>query len=263
MSEPLSPSQALAAVIAHINASGKSIHIGWDEVGRWQIDALALLVGVRLLSKGNDAHSLECNGCEHRCFMPVERTDDKQRAFIVCDHSEMQSHMGRIAVPLQRLKQWKTSPKHFAVAVAKLLGFEGEPQAANDGASYQLGMLKSKGGRRWVSLAVSSLEIVINQHPTPVSDLLYIDNNTLVIDRERIDSMLNSATKNDKAYTPNTNKQELRKLATQAMHQDWKDKYLYLSKKNPEKKDEWYAWEISKLPIAQEKKPETIRKNMK
>ena len=263
MSELLSPSQALMALIAHINASGKPIYIGWDEVGQWQIDALALLVGVRLLSKSNDAHSLECNGCEHRCFMPVEHTDDKKRAFIVCDDMEMQGQMGRIAVPLQRLKQWKTSPKHVAVVIAHLLGFEGVPQAAKDGASYQLGMLKSKGGRRWVSLAVNPLEIVINQNLTPVSDLLYIDNNTLVIDRERIDDLLNSSTKNDKAYTPNTDKQELRKLATQEMHQDWKDKYLYLSKKNPEKKDKWYAWEISKLPIAQGKSSETIRRNMK
>jgi hypothetical protein len=237
-------------------------------VGQWQIDALALLVGVRLLSKSNDAHSLECNGCEHRCFMPVEHTDDKQRAFIVCDDMEMQSHMGRIAVPLQRLKQWKTSPKHVAVVIAHLLGFEGEPQATKDSSSYKLGMLKSKDGRRWVSLAVNplkinSLEIVINQHATPINDLLYIDNSTLAIDRERIDNMLNSSTKNDKAYIPNTDTKETSKENTQLMYQDWKDTYLESLKNHPKKSAIWHSQQIAKLPIAQDRDSETIRKNMK
>lgn len=263
MSEPLSPSQALTAVIAHINTSGKPIHIGWDEVGQWQIDALALLVGVGLLSKSNDTHSLECNGCEHRCFMPVEHTDDKKRAFIVCDDMEMQSHMGRIAVPLQRLKQWKASPKHLAKVIASLLGFESIANDKKEMGIYELGMLKSDTGRRWVSLAVSPLSIVINQHATPVGDLLYIDNNELAIDHVRINELLNNPTRNAKNYTPNTDKQEDRKLATQAMYQDWKDAYFESFKKHPKKSGEWHSQQIAKLPIAQGKSSETIRKNMK
>jgi hypothetical protein len=263
MSEPLSPSQALTAVIAYMNASDKSIHIGWDEVGQWQTDALELLVEVRLLSKSNDAHSLECNGCEHRCFMPVELTDDKQRAFIVCDHSEMQSHMGRIAVPLQRLSQWKTSPKHFAKVIANLLGFEGVANYIKDTGIYELGMLKSHRGRRWVLLAVNPLSIVVNQHVTPVEDLLYIDNSELTIDRERIDELLNSPTNNTKSYTPNTDIREANKLKTQEMYQDWNDAYLDVLKRHPTKSDTWYSQQISKLPVAQGKSSETIRKNMK
>jgi hypothetical protein len=263
MNEPLSPSQVLTALIAHINASGKPIHIGWDEVAQWQIDAAALFVGVKLLSKSNDAHSLECKGCEHRCFMPVEHTDDKKRAFIVCDHSEMQGQMGRIAVPLQRLSQWKTSPKHFAKVIAHLLGFESIANDRKETGAYELGMLKSDAGRRWVSLSVNPLSIVINQHATPVGDLLYIDNNELAIDHVRIDELLNNPTRNAKNYTPNTDKQEDRRLATQAMYQDWKDAYIYSVKKHPKKTDTWHSQQIAKLPIAQGRSSETIRKNMK
>lgn len=263
MSEPLPPSQVLTALIAHINASGKPVHIGWDEVAQWQDEALALFMGVGLLSDSNKAQSLECTDCEHRCFMPVELADDKQRAFIVCDHPDMQSHTGRIAVPLQRLNQWKTSPKHFAKVIAHLLGLEGVPQALKDISSYKLGMLKSDMGRRWVSLTVNPLSLVINQHFTPVGDLLYIDNNELTIDHEQINELLNNPTRNTNNYTPNTDKQESRKLNTQAMYQDWKDAYIYSVKKHPKKSDTWHSQQIAKMPIAQGKSSETIRKNMK
>ncbi|EGG93312.1 hypothetical protein IMCC1989_1358 [gamma proteobacterium IMCC1989] len=263
MSEPLPPSQVLTALIAHINASGKPVHIGWDEVAQWHDEALPLFLGVGLLAKSNHTQSLECNGCEHRCFMPVEFTGDKQRAFIVCDHSEMQSHMGRIVVPLQRLKQWKTSPKHFAVVVAKLLGVENIANNKKDDAIYQLGMMKSDKGRRCVSLTVSPLSIVINQHAISLGDLLYIDNSELTIDHGRINELLNNPTRNAKNYTPNTDKQEDRKLATQAMYQDWNDAYIYSVKKHPKKSGEWHSQQIAKLPIAQGRDSETIRKNMK
>ncbi len=221
------------------------------------------LWGVKLLSNSNDAQSLECQGCEHRCFMPVESTDDKKRAFIVCDHIDKQNEMGRISVPLERLRQWKTSPKHFAMVVMNLLGLEGEPQAEKNGSSYKLGMLKSKSGRRWVSLMVSPLSIVINQHATAVGDVLYIHNNELTIDREGIDELLNKPTRNAKNHAPNIDKREARKQATQAMYQDWKDAYLASLKKHPKKSDTWHSQQIAKLPIAQGKSSETIRKNMK
>lgn len=263
MREPISLSKALDALIININASSNSIHLGWDEVEQWQDDALALFVGVGLLTKSNHAQSLECKGCEYRCFMPVELTDDKRRAFIVCDHMDMHSQMGRIAVPLQRLTQWRTSPKHFAKVIASLLGLEGVAHDKKETGVYELGMLKSNTGRRWVSLAVSPLSLVINQHATPVGDLLYIDNNELTIDHVRINELLNSPTSNAKNYTPNTDKQENRKLATQAMYQNWNDAYLKLLKQNSNKSDSWYSMQIAKLPIAQGRNSETIRKNMK
>ena len=127
MTEPLSYSHVLIHLIHCINATDKPTNIGWDEVENWQDGVLTSFVEVGLLVNSNQAQSLECKGCEHRCYMPVEFTDDKQRAFIVCDHPEMQSHMGRIDVPLARLEQWQTSSKLFAKVIADLLGFESAP----------------------------------------------------------------------------------------------------------------------------------------
>ena len=258
-----SHSQALKSLVSHVEATNKTVHIGWDEVVLWHEGVLALFVGVGLLVASNHTQSLECHGCEHRCFRGVELTGDKQRAFIVCDHMDMQSQMGRISIPLQRLQQWQASPRQFAVVIANLLGFEGAQQSVKGAASYKLGMLKSNGGRRWVSLAVNPLTIVINQHATPVGDLLYVENNTLGVDRERIEELLNAPTKNDKAYTPSTDRLDARRQATQAMHQDWKDAYLAALKKYPKKSAGWHSRQIAKLPMANGRSPETIRKNMK
>jgi hypothetical protein len=47
------------------------------------------------------------------------------------------------------------------------------------------------------------------------------------------------------------------------MYQNWCDAYQSLRLKNPNKTDSWCAAQISKMPIAQGKSLETIRKNMK
>lgn len=55
---------------------------------------------------------------------------------------------------------------------------------------------------------------------------------------------------------------QARTLATQAMYADWHDEYLRLKKKHPNKSNSWISQQIAKLPIAQGKDSETIRKNM-
>jgi hypothetical protein len=263
VSKPLPLSRVLTALIAHIDTLGKPVHIGWDEVSLWQDDALPILLGVKLLTKSNPSQSLECKGCENRCYMPVKLTQDKQRAFIVCEDIDKQGDMGRIAISLPRLRQWRTSSKHFATVIAGLLGFEGVANYKKDTDIYELGMLRSDTGRRWVSLTANPLTLVINQHATPVNDLLYIDNNQLAIDREQINELLNNPTSNAKVYTPNKDRQEDRKLETQAMYQDWNDAYLYSRKKHPSKSSKWHSQQIANLPIAKDRDSETIRKNMK
>lgn len=129
--------------------------------------------------------------------------------------------------------------------------------------SYRLGMLKSKGGRRWVSLAVQPLVLVINGDKALLNELLYFEGDELVIDEARIDGLLNSPPSDSaKVYTPDVSTREARKLATQTMHQNWHDAYLALKAKHPNKTNTWYSMQISKLSIAQGKDSETIRKNM-
>lgn len=257
-------SEALASLIEHVNAADKPVSLGWYEVQQWQGGVLERFLAVGLLAKNVKAHSLLCTGCEQHCFMPVYQTDDEQRAFIVCDNPDKQEQMGRIQVPLERLQQWQASARQFAAVVAGLLGFESRPVYQQASASYRLGMLKSDGGRRWVSLTAQPLALEVKRYEVPLSDLLYFDAEGLGIDKPRIDGLLNSTPSDTgKAYTPDVSKQEAGKLATLAMYKDWHDEYLRLKQKHPNKSDRWHSMQIAKLNIAQGRDSETIRKNMK
>ena len=98
----------------------------------------------------------------------------------------------------------------------------------------------------------------------PISELLYFENNALLIDEQIINEILNlPAISNEGRYTPNVSKREADKLKTLAMHQDWKDAYLNFLKTHPNKSDTWYSQQIAKLPSANKRSSETIRRNMK
>ena len=256
--------QALTALIAHVDASGKPVLIGWDEVVQWPQGLLKQFLGLGLIAQDVSAKSLTCLGCEHHCAMDVLLTEDAKRAFIMCDHPDMQSHMGRISIPLERLQQWQAGAQQFAGVMAAMLKLDAKPAYNKESTSYKLGMLKGVEGRRWVSLFTRPLRVEIAGHLAPIGDVLFFDVDSLVIDVARVNSMLSTnAAQVGKIYTPNTNKQDARKMATQAMYQNWRDEYAALQIKTPKKTDTWYSAQIAKLPMAQGKSADTIRKNMK
>ena len=256
--------QALAALIDRVGANEKPTIFGWDEVAQWEGGVLEHFVALGLLAKGVKAQSLECMGCEHNCFMDVLLAGDGERAFIVCDHSELQSQMGRINVPVERLQQWHSSARQFAAVISRLLKLDATPAHQKGPASYKLGMLKGEKGRRWVIMSMWPLVLKVNGHVLPVGDLLHFDGGELAIDTLRIEFVMGLPTVNtEKTYTPDTTKREARRLATKAMYQDWNDEYLALVKKHPKKTDIWFSIQISKLDTALGKSSETIRKNMK
>ncbi len=257
----------LLALLAHLRAENKAITISWDMVQQWPEGVLNTFLQLGLLTPASAAQSIECNGCDNHCFMDVVTLphDDPAltRAFVVCDDAEMQSQMGRINVPLHRLQQWQSSVKQLAKVIAKLLVLQDKITFSVNQTVIQLGMLKAEKGRRWVTLNGSDLSLEINQHTVPVDEVLYFENQQLVIDRYKIDDLLNSESlSKGKKYTPSTTKREAGKIQTQAMYQDWQDEYLRLNKLHPNKTDRWYAAKIFKMDIAKGRDAETIRKNM-
>ncbi len=218
----LDENQLLSEVLTRLSTVDDSLSLGFDEVQQWPSNLLNTLEQAKLLVKDVQAKSLQCTGCEYGCYMPVAFAEDTLRAFIVCDHPEQQDHMGRIAVSLSRLNQWQLNTRQVAAVVAKLLGLEAKPMYQAKTGSYALGILRSQKGRRAAVLALNPLSLVINQRSILVSELLYIEANHLVIDSLKIDDVLNAnpLTKG-KDYTPDTDKQQDRKQATQAMYGDW------------------------------------------
>ncbi len=257
--------RALLSLLENIESSDKPVLISWDDVQPWGQGVLDKLVEFGLLAISSPAQILECNGCEHRCFMDVitDTGNGKQsRVFIVCDVPEKQSEMGRIQISGERLKQWQCSIKQLARVVQDLLAMTND--IASSKGAIRLGMLQGKGGRRWVSLLNHPLVLEINEFKTPVNELLFVDDGVLVIDMPRIDELVDTKPASvGKIYAPSTDLREEKKLKTQAKYQDWQDAYQVLKIKYPAQSKVWISRKISRMPIAQGSDAETIRKHLK
>lgn len=265
-SDGLNLAQALGDVLAGVEAGAGSATIGYDAVAAWDATALDKLIARGLLKPSAAAQSIECHGCEERCFSEVvvrstERGD--VRAFVVCEVSHMRAEMGRVPVHPERLRQWRSTTELLARFIAQELNLANDFPARNSSEEIKLGMLKGPNGRRWVTLLTAPLVVEVNQQSAPVSELLFVDAGEIVFDTARIQSLLQMPTGGTgKQYTPSTSAREARKSATQAMYQDWQDAYDELSAEHPGRTKQWYAFTISKMPVARGRDADTIRKNV-
>jgi hypothetical protein len=99
-----------------------------DEVAGWPREALDFFINQGLLALTTPAHSLECDGCEERCFMPVTfaPADAPQNTgpFIVCNQRD---DIGRVAIAADRLKRWRVDLERLAGVLSKLLEIDQTP----------------------------------------------------------------------------------------------------------------------------------------
>jgi len=271
MTATLTLNDVLLSLLEAVGTTGETHLVGWDAVQQWPDDLLGNLLETGVLSKAKPALSIECRECANHCFMEVHQLPgrDKKptRAFVVCDDPEMQGQMGRIAIPLERLRQWKITALQLAKVIAGLIGIECKAEDHHGQGNIRIGMVKRKNGRYWLSLNKSPLTLEINDHSLPLEEVLFFEDTALAIDRMRIDQLIDKTpASTGKKYTPSTDKQEARKRKTEAMYEDWRKEYLKLRRKNPDTvrhSDSWIAKQIAKLDIAQGRSWETIRKHMK
>ncbi|MBT3046001.1 MAG: hypothetical protein KME53_03525 [Candidatus Thiodiazotropha sp. (ex Clathrolucina costata)] len=261
----------LLLLLEALDSTGEVHLVGWDIVQQWPGDALGTLLEAGILTDAKPALSVECRECANHCFMDVHQLpgSDKKtaRAFVICDDPEMQGQMGRIEIPMERLRQWKVTALQLAKVVAELVSIECKAEDRHGQANIRIGMVKGKNGRRWLSLNKSPLTLEINDQPLPLEEVLFFEDDTLTIDRVRIDQLIDKApSSGGKKYKPSTEKREAGKRKTEAMREDWREAYLDMRRKYPDTvrhSDTWVAKQIAKLDIAQGRDSETIRKNMK
>jgi hypothetical protein len=258
----------LLSLIEGINSTNQPVVISWDEVKLWPAWVLEKLVDVGILVPTARAKSLECCGCEHRCFMEImmqkNKNEPSTRFFIVCNDPEMQSQIGRIEIPSQRLQQWQCAIQQLVKVTAKLLGIEDKVEIPLDQSNIKIGMLKGSKGRRWVSLKTNPLSLEINNQTMLLEEVLFFEGNQLIIDKSRVNEQLNKAPQSrGKAYAPSTNKREESKRRTLAMRKNWNDEYVKLKRNHPDKSAVWCSIQIAKMPISQGKDAKTILRYMK
>jgi predicted patatin/cPLA2 family phospholipase len=111
--------------------------------------------------------------------------------------------------------------------------------------------------------ANGGLALVVATSTMPLAEVIAFSDGQYSLDGAMIRLMVDAATTADKRYTPNQARREARKLDTQALHESWQKEYRKLKRTKPGMSDAWYAQQIAKMKIAQQRDPDTIRKNMK
>lgn len=261
--------QTLKALLKHLSETlsqgDNKVIYSFADVQKWQGGVLSILLDNKLIKPISSAQSIECMGCENNCFMGVvsHQVNEQSQSYIVCDDSQQQAQMGRIEISNDQLKQWQFSFKNLALLLVQLLRFDDNKLNVQQ-RTIQLGMLKNSSGRKWVNLNRQPLTLELNQIQIPIIELLFIDNGKVVFDHARLDAALTVKQPiKPKDYVSNTEQREQRKAATQAMYQNWQDELERLKRVKPNQSKTWYANQISKMDIAQDKSAATIIKNLK
>jgi hypothetical protein len=100
-----------------------------DEVAGWPREALDFFINQGLLSPTAPANSLECEGCEERCFMRVviapADVPKNMGPFIVCNQRD---DIGRVAIAADRLKRWRVDLGQLAGVLSTLLEIDQTPR---------------------------------------------------------------------------------------------------------------------------------------
>ena len=116
--------------------------------------ALDFFVNQRLLSPTTPDNSLECDGCEERCFMtvciPPPDAPITRRPFIICNQRD---DIGRVIVALDRLKRWEVDLGRLAGVLSDLLGIDQTPHELICQRLWDLGKVDLESGMSEVFLA--------------------------------------------------------------------------------------------------------------
>jgi len=234
------------------------------ELSRWPAEAVRALQSHKLLVRASPVASVVCPGCEQQCAMPVHTVSagaGKAASFVVCDKRD---DINRVPVSAEQLRQWRCGVEAVGAFIARSLGMRPESQRQAGGGLWELGLVTGKKRSQMVCLKASeALELVAGQNTVPLAELMRFGAEGYSVDREVIRQLVDAATTGDSRYTPSNARREVRKLATQALHEGWRKEYRVQKKRRPEMSDVWFAQQIAKLNIGNGRRAETIRKHMK
>lgn len=240
--------------------------IGWEQTRRWPKGALDVFQKAGWLKLMAPATTVECQGCEENCFMPVQFSPapagQAAAPYVAC---ETRSEMGKVKIPHARLQQWQITQSQIARWISTALHLRGKPEKDAASALFRLGNVQGKQRLAELHLDLNEpVSLKTSGHTLPLSEIMFIADGQPGIDGAAVLAMVNlpPATA-DNRYTPSNARREARKLDTQAMYESWQKEYRDLKKKHRNKSDVWCSQQIAKKDIANSRNAETIRKNMK
>jgi hypothetical protein len=257
------PIDALLELLGRVGAcKGDKVLVNDEELSQWPAPAVKAMKSQKLIARARPASTAVCQGCERECVMPVHSPKGvgAQAPFIVCDK---RSNINRVMVPAGRLIQWQCSAEMLSEFVAADLGLRRAGSQEARSGLWEIGMATGDKRSQMICLKVDGgLLLAAGDRSAPLADLLEYRDGKFLLDGAMIRRMVDSANTAYPRYTPSSIKREARKRITQELHESWRKKYRQLKRSKPGKTDSWYAFQISKLDIAEDRSIETIRKKM-
>jgi len=126
---------------------------GYDDLTDADPAEVAALQCSGLLQEVGYAGWVTCEGCDKACREEVVLLDDEPgqtRAYVACQERD---EIGRVEVPLDRLRQWQATGEGLARVVAGLLGTDGKIEECVRGRLWWLGRPDIAGRRADVFVA--------------------------------------------------------------------------------------------------------------
>jgi hypothetical protein len=257
---------ALQDIFQRLGSADGGGSITWHEAQHWPKGTLEIFQKAGLIKPTTPAQSAECHGCEDNCFMPVHVFPSEHgrpaRAFVACDRRD---DMGRVKIAQEQLQQWQVTSIQVARWIAGILGLKGNAKKKTK-RCIRLGVFQ--GVNHWSRLEIDTthpVSLSASGYSLPLADVVYCDGKKPTINRSAILGLVDreAPPEASNSYQTSTERREARKLNTEAMYERWRNAYRELKIKRPGMSDVWYSQQISKMPIAKGKSPDTIRKNMK
>ena len=261
----MTPQAALVELLARVGASqDAAVLLSHHELKQWPEAAVAALKAQRLLTKAQPATSAICPGCERDCVMPVYNRIHPSHgplSFIDCDK---RSDISRVAVPVDRLEQWRCTADAVRGFVAVSLGLRQSDKRRLASADFlEIGI--ATGDKRSQMLCLQTggeLMLMAGGNTVALADVVAYRDGAYSLESARVGQLVDAATTADNRYTPSNAKREARKVDTQAMYKDWQQAYRELKKKHKGMSETWYSKQIEKMDVAKGRKAGTIKKNM-
>jgi len=256
----------LRELLRCLGNAGEGI-MGWEEVRRWPEGAVEVFFKAGWIRPAPPASTVECPGCEDRCFEParVIQSQDRQqtRAFVACTHRD---DMGRVPIPLTLLDQWQITDGQVARWVSGQLGLRAQPKQGWKNRNIELGIVR--GTQRSGSVALDFSEPVClksDDQALPLVEVVSFEHGGLGLDQSAAVELVDHAAIRRRAdsYEPSTIRRDARKLDTAARHDAWRKEARKLRRGHPGKSERWIAQRIEKMGIAAGASWETIRKNIR
>ena len=233
-------------------------YFGQDELDGFSIEIVDALKNQGVLSQCSDAKELICLGCELYCNRPVrfQRTIGLPvKAFIACNVPD--GGDGEDDVPLSRLTRFQTTERQLAQLIAQLCGIN--KVVTNQNRVWTLGVYAGKKHHAVLSLDFNENILLVNGVVLSLAEVVSFTAFALNIDTSKITQAVDFGL----APVGKAQNKAIRQSKIQIRNEKWHKEYLRLKSSNPNKSDTWISIQIEKLPIAEGKDSETIRKNMK